>query len=142
MRVLGLAVTLAAGLATPAGACTAFLPPSERISMAYGRDSLTSAALVRITTAEPLPRPVADAQPWQAHFAVDRLLFGSQAAADTRFERGFGSATCDEGYPLPKPGQQWVVYFGKGSDGRPAIWLTYPADVAFASDPRLPKDAR
>jgi hypothetical protein len=138
MRELSLAILLAVGMASLAGpvaACSVFVPPAGRLSNAHMKGFITAAALVRVLKAEYTSARISDAPPWQADALVEQILLGSHAGKVVSFQRGPGSAACDEGYPLPRPGQQWVVYFGSFPDGREVVRFTYPADVAFAADP-------
>jgi hypothetical protein len=103
----------------------------------YKSGAISSVAIVRITGAEYTGEPVGGAHPWQASADIERIIQGSPPAQTVRFERGWGSAACDDGRPPPTIGELWVVYFWRRSSGDQPVWQTYPADVAFEADPRI-----
>ncbi|MES2442930.1 MAG: hypothetical protein V4574_08875 [Pseudomonadota bacterium] len=122
---------------SPSRACRVYLAPAQRLAMGYDSGAISAVALVRITGAGYTGVRRGDAHPWRASATVRRLLRGSHTATSVGFERGWGSAACDDGRPPPKAGEVWVIYFWKRPDGEQAVWLTYPASVAFEADPRL-----
>jgi hypothetical protein len=133
-----MAVALATAFAaSPSQACAVVLSPAAKLAGGYKSGAISSVALVRITNAKYTAEPVGDAHPWQASGAVERTLRGAIPARIVRFERGWGSAACDDGRPPPKIGERWVVYFWRRGPGDERVWQSYPAKVAFEADPRL-----
>ena len=137
--ILALAVT---AIATPSAACRVALPPEQRIAMGYQRGTISAVLLVQVKAAKYTAAAFSDAHPWQATATVERVLRGSYPAKVVRFTRGWGSAACDDGHPVAKSGEKWVVYLWKRRDGDQTVWQTYPARIAFAADPRLWLNAR
>ena len=105
--------------------------------MGYANGAISAVAIVRITDAGYTRAAFGDAHPWRATATIRRLVQGSYAAQTVQFERGRGSAACDDGRPPPKAGEVWVIYFWKRADGDQPVWLSYPASLAFEADPRL-----
>jgi hypothetical protein len=113
------------------------LPPAERIALGHDRGAISAVALVRITRATYVSPPRGDAHPWRAWALVDQVVSGSYAGKRVSFARGYGSAACDDGHPVPKAGEPWVIYFWKRATGEYEVWQAYPAAVAMVADPRL-----
>lgn len=135
LRVGTLAIFLL-GATTPALACRAYLPPAERIETGYAGKTISVVALVRIERAGYISPPFGDAHPWQASATVEQLIEGSAVGETVRFEQGFGSAACDDGYAPPMPGTRWIVYYWRGDKGALRVWQAYPLVIAKAADKR------
>lgn len=134
-----LSVVVAAALMMTSGsaeACRTRESPATRLARGHER-GLISAVLVTVTHARHIREATGDAHPWEALATVDRALFGSHSASTVRFQRGWGSAACDDGAPIPQPEASWVVYFSKHGNDEPRVWLAYQASVALAADPML-----
>ena len=128
----------AATLMAPAGsaqACRAAFSPAERLSMGYRAGAISAAVLVRVTEAHYTRGRFSDAHPWRATATVEGVLRGAYPARNVVFERGWGSAACDDGHAVPAAGERWVVYFWRRGPGDQPVWYSYPAQVAFAADP-------
>jgi hypothetical protein len=136
MALAGAAAGAVAG-ASPSSACRVYLPPERRLAMGYERGAISAVALVRVTSAGYTRAPIGDAHPWRALATIQRLFRGSYPAPVARFDRGMGSAACDDGRPPPKAGELWVIYFWQRGRGDQPVWQSYPADIAFRADPRL-----
>ena len=139
MTVLRMAVaaSMLACTASPAQACRGYIPPAGRLAMGHGNNIFSTIALVRIDEAHYTSAAIGDAHPWRASATVQNVLSGTYTEDHVRFDRGWGSSACDDGRPAPEAGSLWVVYFWTHPDGRKLVWITYPADVAFAADPLL-----
>ena len=125
-------------LATPSEACRVGRSPQQKLDEGYRIGAISAAALITIKTADYISDSVADTHPWSASAKIDRVVLGSYGARLVSFSRGWGSAACDEGYPPPKLGDRWVVYFWKRPQGDQAVWATYPLAIASNADPSLP----
>jgi hypothetical protein len=136
LSVMAMLSTIA--IATPSEACRAWRSPQQKLADGYRISAISAVALITIKTAEYTAEPSADAHPWSASAKIDRVVFGSYDGKSVSFGRGWGSAACDEGYPLPKPGDRWVVYFWKRPEGDQIVWATYPLAIASNADPSLP----
>jgi hypothetical protein len=132
----------AAASAVPAEACRVFLEPSERLAMGHERKIFSAVTLVRIVRAGYTSKAFSDAHPWRASAKVEQVLLGSYTTKEVQFERGFGSSACDDGRPVPKARELWVVYFWSPPDNSKVVWISYPANVAFGADPRIKRFAR
>lgn len=126
----------------PANACRVYLMPKERLAMGYESRAISAAVLVRVTGARYTRDPVADAHPWRASASTLRVLRGAYPAKTVQFDRGWGSAACDDGHPRAKVGEHWVVYFWQPAKGGQQVWQSYPAEVAFKADPRIRSSVR
>lgn len=122
MRLVRLSVALLAAKfpVGPAYACRVAQSPEQHIARSYAANVISAVALVRIEDARYTQPRVGDAHPWSAESKVVRALRKSVPAARVTFERGWGSAACDDGHPRPKKGELWVIYF----------WERGPADQA------------
>ena len=127
---------------TTSHACRVNLMPKERLAMGYESRAISAAVLVRVTGAQYTRDPVADAHAWRASARILRVLRGTYPAKSVQFDRGWGSAACDDGHPRAKAGEHWVVYFWQPADGRQRVWQSYPAEVAFKADPRIGSSVR
>lgn len=128
--------SVVAAISTPSHACRVFLMPKKRLDSGY-ESAISAVALVRVTEAQYTHAPIADAHPWRATATVLQVFQGSYPAKTMQFQRGWGSAACDDRSPIAKAGSLWVVYFWKRAEGDQPVWQSYPADVAFKADPRL-----
>jgi hypothetical protein len=138
MRKLHLTIIVAAiSVGSPADACRAYRSPEQMVADGYRGGSISAVALVEIDSAKHTRSPIGDAHPWSASARVERVLRGSYSAQNIVFERGWGSAACQEAHPLPKAGDRWVVYFWRRTERDHAVWATYPFDVAVSADPSL-----
>jgi hypothetical protein len=120
-----------------AQACKRMDSPAQKLKGGYETGAIAAVALVTISSATYIRKSDGDAHPWRASASVSRVLRGNYASKSLAFERGWGSAACDDGEPAPKSGTKWAVYFWKKPDGTLAVWNTYPADVANSADPKL-----
>jgi hypothetical protein len=136
---MAVAASMMACAATPAQACWSYSPPAARLAMGHTDNIFSAIALVRIDEAHYTSAASGDAHPWQASATIQNVLSGTYIEGQVRFDRGWGSSACDDGRPTPEAGSLWVVYFWTHPDGRKLVWMTYPADVAFAADPLLPR---
>lgn len=124
-------------VSAPADACRVNRPPAQRLFDGRKSGAITAVALVTISKAAYTHEPVSDAHPWAAWASVEQVVQGAYPSKTVRFERGWGSAACDDGLPPPKAGERWVVYFWKRAEGDLAVWQAYPLAVAKAADPML-----
>jgi hypothetical protein len=128
---------LVAASASASEACRVFLAPAERLGLGYNRGAISAVALVRITRASYVSPPQGDAHPWRASAEVHQVLSGKYASKRVNFGRGHGSAACDDGHPIARVGETWVIYFWQREGGAYEVWQSYPAAIAFAADSRL-----
>lgn len=124
-------------IATPSNACRAWRSPEQKIASGNAAGAISSIVVVTIDEAHYTGSPDGDVHVWTAVATINRLMRGSYVAKTVSLTRGFGSAACDEGYALPKPGDRWVVYFSKRSPADQAVWNTFPLEIAAVSDPSL-----
>ena len=124
-------------VATPSYACRVNLPPDRRLARGYAVQAISAVALVRITAAQYTQPAFGDARPWRAFAKVKRTLHGSYAPRTLSFDRGWGSAACDDGRSLPKTGELWVIYFWTRGTGDQPVWQSYPLEVARRADPMI-----
>lgn len=141
MAVLRMAVvaSIIAYASTAAEACRVYLAPPERLAMGRSRNVFSAIALVRVDEAHHTSPAFSDTHPWRALATIRRVLSGTYPKDKVWFDRGGGSSACDDGHSVPEAGSLWVVYFWTHPDGRKLVWVSYPADVAFAADPLLPR---
>jgi hypothetical protein len=137
-----LAVAAALTIATPSEACRVYRPPAQRVADGYKTRTVSAVTLVKVLDANYTRLPISDAHPWSASAKIVQVLHGSYSRQMVHFERGWGSAACDDGLPPPAVGELWVVYFWKRAEGDQPVWVSYPAKVAFAADPSLAKNVR
>lgn len=145
MRYARLAATICCVLAlasVPAQACRVRLSAEETLRGAYERGIFSSVAVVTIAEAKYTQPPFSDAHPWSATANVDFLLLGSFEPQTVTFERGWGSAACDDGQPLAKAGEKWIVYFWKDRERGQLVWASYPLEVASAADPMVERSLK
>jgi hypothetical protein len=137
--LLGICLVALAATAAPALACKRIDSPNQKLENGYNGNAIVAVALVKISDGR-YTHPKAedgDNHPWEVTATVQRMLKGEYEPKSVKFERGWGSAACDDGRPLPGVGEQWVVYFEKKLDGTLAVWQTYPVSVANRDDPQL-----
>ncbi len=145
MRYARLAATICCALAlasVQAQACRVRLSAGENLQGAYEKGIFSSVAVVTITGAKYTQQPIFDAHPWSATANVDLLLLGSFEPNTVTFERGWGSAACDDGQPLAKAGEKWIVYFWKYPERGQLVWASYPLEVASAADPMVERSLK
>lgn len=142
-----------AGTSAPAAnACRVFRSPEQRISDIYTRQPEIRVALVNIVQARHLSnemvrkinRMFPDSQmPWRATASVSQLLVGDESPELVIFDRGWGSAACDDGTKKPDPGDQWVVYYvSDHSIAEAEVLESYPFNTALRADPGLTERLR
>lgn len=131
------AVLAALIFAAPAYACRVYRPPEQRIADGYRKGAISAVAFVTIESAEYTSPALSDSHPWSATAKIGRVIKGAYSARTVKFVRGWGSAACDDGQPLPKVGDRWVVYFWKPPERDQEAWATYPIDVASLADPSI-----
>jgi hypothetical protein len=146
-RVLGFRVailisSLAMFIATPVAACRFSESPDVRVDTTYKAGIISSVAVVRTARASYIRKPLADAQPWRASANVERVLTGQNRLRVVTFERGWGSAACDNRTHIARHGEQWVIYFWRKPDRTQAVWASYPAEVALRVDPQITRAKR
>jgi hypothetical protein len=90
---------------------------------------------VRVTEAGYTQEARGDAHPWQARATIERVLRGPRRSGAILFSRGFGSAACDDGTPVPGRGDRWVLYLSRDHRGGVVVNLSYPLAVALREDP-------
>jgi hypothetical protein len=134
---LTFALAIGAASGSPSEACRVFLPAAERLAFGYQRGAISAVAVVRITKATYVGLPHGDAHPWRAEAVVERALSGSFKGNRVAFNRGHGSAACDDGHPAPRAGNRWIIYFWKPIGRGHEVWQSYPAAEALRADPRL-----
>lgn len=145
MRYARLATTISCALAlasVPVQACRVRLSAEENLHGAYENGILSSVAVVTIVEAKYTHQPISDAHPWSATANVDLLLLGSFESKTVTFERGWGSAACDDGHPLAQAGEKWIVYFWKHPERGQLVWASYPLEVASAADPMVERSLK
>lgn len=118
----------------PVEACRVRLSAQEKLNGGYAKGIFSSVALVTIADAKYTREAFSDTHPWSATANVDHLLLGSFEPKTVTFERGWGSAACDDGHPLAKVGEHWIVYLWKHPQRGQIVWATYPLQVASAAD--------
>lgn len=134
---LGLMIFAILAISGPAEACRSYRSPAQKLSEGYGTGAISAIARVTVEAASYSAAPFADAHPWSATAAVVQLVQGTYAPKRLRFTRGWGSAACDEGYAVPKAGDQWIIYFTRQQNGDPIVWASYPASIAADADMSL-----
>lgn len=147
-KTLALCAALAAfGFALPAQACRLFRSPEQRVRDVYaGRPDLR-VALVRVTDARHLSNPVIQKlqrinanyqKPWRVTAKVEKMIVSDGSPELVTFDRGWGSAACDDGTAMPRRGDRWVVYYTSATPiGSAQVLESYPLPVASRVDPRL-----
>ena len=142
---IGLAVVAAVAGATPSEACRDFRAAPERLAGAHRANRISAVAAVRIVAAHHTQPPDGDVHPWRASARIERVVRGAPAGPTVSFERGWGSSACQETYPLPVAGEEWVLYFSRRHDGSsrcgPPILRPWPFQrirCSRAGDGRLP----
>lgn len=135
--VLALASLLALAVATPGNACRVARSPERKLHDGYDRGVISGVAFVTVKFTKFISEPIADAHPWAADATIDQVVRGDYDAKTVSFERGWGSAACDEGYAPPTPGDRWVLYFWKQPNGEQLVWASYPFAVVSISDATL-----
>ena len=133
--------------ASPAQACRIFRSPEQRIRDTYAGRADLRVALVQITEARHLSNPMVQKMqrlfpkyeaPWRVTASVVKILVSEGSPELIAFDRGWGSAACDDGTPMPRRGDRWVVYYtSAASIGTPQILESYPLKVALRADLRL-----
>ena len=136
------ALVLAVAISSPSLACRVSLSPKDRLASGYNRGTISAVVLVQIAEADYSAPPSFDAHPWIATGSVAGIYRGEYTRPTVRFERGHGSAACDDGHPPPKAGERWIVYFWKRGEGDQQVWQSYPAETALKADPNLLPVAR
>jgi hypothetical protein len=147
-----LAFVVAGTIAPVANACRVFRSPEQRISDIYTRQPDIRIALVRIAEARHLSNDMVreinrifpDSQmPWRATASVSKLIVGDESPELVIFDRGWGSAACDDGTKKPDPGDQWVVYYiSDHSIAEAKVLASYPLGAALRADSRLTEKLR
>jgi hypothetical protein len=141
--VLILVLSLIAISPAAAQACAVFTPPGKRIEARTADGTIVAAAIMHVTEARYLDRPVAYLRPWRARAALAKVLRGDQLPTTVEFERGWGSAACEWNNPrLPRRGDQWVIYFWRDRATGLKPWLAMPLAEARILDARLFKRNR
>lgn len=139
VTIIGCAFAL---ISVPVQACRVRLSAEANLHGAYEKGILSSVAVVTIIDAKYTQRPISDAHPWSATASVDLLLLGSFEPRTVTFERGWGSAACDDGHPLAQAGEKWVVYFWMNPERGQLVWASYPLEVASAADPMVERSLK
>lgn len=107
MRLVLLTVTLGIAAIPSAGqACRVFRSANQRLSDGYRSGAISAVALVTVTKADYVAEPSGDAHPWTASATIDRMLESKASGKLARFDRGRGSAACDDLTPLPRGGDR------------------------------------
>jgi hypothetical protein len=146
MIICALAMIAAATFSSPARACRVMQSTQQRISDLYSETKGIQVALIRIVEARHLSFPMmrkfperfrSEEAPWRAAAIVTQVIFGEETPEILVFDRGWGSAACDDGTALPKRGDMWVAYYRSGAKGEAEVVATYPLRLARVADPRL-----
>jgi hypothetical protein len=141
-NVLILALSLIA-IPAAAQACAVFTPPDKRIETRIADGTIVAVAIMHVTEAKYLERPVADLRPWRARASLAQVLQGDGLPQTVAFERGWGSAACEWNTPrLPRRGDQWVIYFWDDRSAGLKPWLAMPLAEAKTLDTGLFKRKR
>lgn len=134
-RVLFCVLSVAAALcgAEPALACRVYQSPETR--MAYPYDTVIRARIERATHE---PNNGDRGQAWRATARLAATVEGP-IPAERLFELGRSgeSSACDDGQPIAKVGDTWVLYLSKRPGGGYAVSYSYPLDLARDLDRRL-----
>lgn len=118
----------------------------QRIFQVYSETKDVQVALVRIIEARHLSFPMmkkfperfrSEEAPWRAAAVVERVILGEETPEILVFDRGWGSAACDDGTAMPNRGEMWVAYYQSTLSGEAKVIATYPLLVAQTADPRL-----
>jgi hypothetical protein len=121
-----------------AEACRVLTPPQQRVERGIADGTINAVAIVTVAESRYLQPRLDGMHPWRASADVTRVLQGKQLPDTVKFERGWGSAACEWNLPdLPKPGDQWVIYFWRDQTAGLKPWLAMPLAEAKALDPRL-----
>ena len=133
--------TLCATVATimlvqPAQACQVFKSPEQRIKAAYAGHADLRVALVRITDARHLSHPIIQKvqqlnakyeAPWRVTASVIKMIVSDGSPELLAFDRGWGSAACDDRTAMPRRGDRWIVYYTSTSPiGAAQVLGSYP----------------
>jgi hypothetical protein len=129
-------------IGTPVAACRFSESPDVRIDRTYKAGIISSVAAVRTARASYVRKPLADGQPWRASANVERALTGQNRLRVVTFERGWGSAACDNRTHIARHSEQWVIYYWRKPDRTQAVWASYPAEVALRVDPQITRAKR
>jgi hypothetical protein len=137
-----LLITLVSQSGSVAYACRYNAPIDQRIE----RTDADTVVLAEVVSAAHYALPGPDWMPkadsnnveraWQGAAVIKRLLSGHTEAKQFHIGRSGQSSMCDDGIPMPKIGDIWVIYMR--SVERPTE-LAYPLDVARKADTQLDK---
>jgi hypothetical protein len=122
---------LMASITQSAQACRYLAMPGERIDRAFRSDTIAAVVLARVERAAYTGERGHDWHPWSGSARFVRLLSGKTIARRFELYRSGSSAACDDGVPVPKSGDLWVIYVKKQPIPRDMgnyAPLTYPVD--------------
>lgn len=77
-------------------------------------------------------------KPWRVTAKVEKMIVSDGSPELIVFDRGWGSAACDDGTAMPRRGDRWVVYYTSATPiGSAQVLESYPLPVASRIDPGL-----
>ncbi|MEG3166262.1 hypothetical protein U1701_16850 [Sphingomonas sp. PB2P19] len=152
IRVTFGATLAAMMLVQPAQACRVFISPEQRVKAVYAWRADLRVALVKITDAHHLSNPIIQKlhrlnakyeAPWRVTASVIKMIVSDGSPELLAFNRGCGSAACDDGTAMPRRGDRWVVYYTSTSPiGTAQVLESYPLETASRVDPGLRENVR
>ncbi|PVM85813.1 hypothetical protein [Caulobacter endophyticus] len=128
-----LSLTLACSAGGAAEACRVNQPPEACVAHAYD-----AVILARIESAGPDDRLRGERPAWTASARRTGAIEG-KAVSQAVFEIGrTGQSTaCDDGQPIARVGETWVLYLHETPGAGWTAGASYPLDLARRIDPRL-----
>jgi hypothetical protein len=134
-------IAVAAGLslaaASAAQACYYNMPARERVQRDY--DAVVLARIDQALYTDGLRQDQgALNRPWRAQVTATGAVVGTVEQTAFEIGRTAQSTACDDGQPIAKVGETWVLYLMRRRDG-PGFQVSqsYPLDFARQYDPRL-----
>lgn len=134
MKRFGIGLVALLGLLTPisAEACRVFIPPEARLI-----NEFTAVAIGTVEAARYTSDPQPDWHSWEAMVRLSEIVEGAPAEPVYRIGRTGSSAACDDGQPLPRDGDTWVVYLREHPAGGLYARESYPLTLAREIDLRF-----
>ena len=130
-RLLLMAVTVtAAFVGTAALACRVALTPERVVA---GADDVV---VVTVVSGEAVGG-VREWQSWRARGRLVRVVAGAPGRTAFSFDNSGESASCDLAFPVPKPGERWVLYLSRRGAGGWSRPRSYPVAFMRPHDRRL-----
>ncbi|MFT4251251.1 MAG: hypothetical protein QM608_02055 [Caulobacter sp.] len=134
-------IALSAGLSLAAAgaaqACRVNVPAQDRVKHDY--DAVLLARVDEALYADGLRQDQGDkGRPWRARVTANDAVVGALDQAEFEIGRTAQPTACDDGQPIAKAGETWVLYLMRRRDGSGyQVSQSYPLAFARQHDPRL-----